>query len=338
MYVVPILSFLLRNPAAVAGLVSLAGKVGSPNARFLHSAMAGPDAHEAVRLLPLLMQMAPLITTGVRLFDAGAARGNASSTPDVEYFSIGKIVKSIGKVLAPVAQIAAPIVGGIVGGPAGAAVGSMIGGLVGGAAGAEQKVPAQGASAGLVTPSGTTLLQTATPEINSLARNALVMARTSGPESAFMYLVTSVPQMRQVVQEMRNLRAQAFFDDDPRAQCSMHGRLEVLKDEELVGGNQLSTPASFGRPGTFYKSSLVQARLVDDLASGVYGQIEFADLPYKISIARRSGQGRARIALAHELAHLANRVYKLGLNHDKVHALGVFYASEGQKILNALPV
>jgi hypothetical protein len=338
MYAIPLMAFLLEHPQLLRSLISVAAGAQAPAAKFVHGVLAGPQAEEAFKMLPTLAKTLPLIRVASLLFDEGAARGNASNIPDVEYFSLGKIIKGITNVIAPIAKVAAPVVGGLIGGPAGAAVGAAIGGIAGGGIAGPGAPKVEAPKVGLISPQGSTLMQLGTEDLNILARNALVMAKTSGPESAFMYLATSVPQMREVVQLMRNIRANSLFDDDPRASCKVHGRLEVLRDEELVAGNRLVTPGSFGRTGVFYRSPLVVASLSDDLASGVFGQIEFADMPYKISIARRAGQGRARIALAHELAHLANRVHKLGLNHDKVHALGVFYATEGQKVLNSLPV
>jgi hypothetical protein len=68
----------------------------------------------------------------------------------------------------------------------------------------------------------------------------------------------------------------------------------------------------------------------------VYGQVDLAELPFPISISAKHGPARARISAAHELAHVVNQSYKLGLSHGQVHELGVFYGTEGFPMLQAL--
>jgi hypothetical protein len=88
-------------------------------------------------------------------------------------------------------------------------------------------------------------------------------------------------------------------------------------------------------PGQFYKGSMVNATL-EDLGGDVFGMVNLRTLPFPISISSSHGGGRARVALAHELAHVADKLFKLGLSHDKVHDVGVFFASEGIPAFQAL--
>jgi alcohol dehydrogenase class IV len=55
-----------------------------------------------------------------------------------------------------------------------------------------------------------------------------------------------------------------------------------------------------------------------------------------VRLSSHNTPARANIALAHELAHVATKLYKLGLDHKHVHDLGVFYATEGFPIYQAL--
>jgi hypothetical protein len=92
----------------------------------------------------------------------------------------------------------------------------------------------------------------------------------------------------------------------------------------------------FKKTGVFYRSNLVEARLVPDLGEGVYGQIDMVGLPRPIAISVRSGPARARISLGHELAHLMNADLKLGRSHDTVHAIGHMLATEAYPAMQAL--
>jgi hypothetical protein len=114
------------------------------------------------------------------------------------------------------------------------------------------------------------------------------------------------------------------------------GRPFILRDEACsVCKTKLGDFSGRITPGQFYKSSLIDARVSQDMGGGVFGEVNLSRVPFKVRINGRNSDGRARIALSHELAHVANKVYKLGLNHDKVHDLGVFYGVEGIPLLNA---
>jgi len=89
--------------------------------------------------------------------------------------------------------------------------------------------------------------------------------------------------------------------------------------------------------GTFFKSGLISASLVNSLEEGVYGMVDLgASFPVPVSISAKHGGARARISAAHELAHVGNALYKWGLPHTAVHELGVYYATEALPALQAL--
>jgi hypothetical protein len=87
--------------------------------------------------------------------------------------------------------------------------------------------------------------------------------------------------------------------------------------------------------GTFYRSNLVTASVRRDLGNNVYGEVHLGQMPFPLIIAGSSRDPRAKIALAHELAHVATKLYKLPLNHNHVHDLGVFFATEGMPLMKA---
>jgi hypothetical protein len=61
----------------------------------------------------------------------------------------------------------------------------------------------------------------------------------------------------------------------------------------------------------------------------VFGEVHLSQLPFPLHVSANSSEPRATVALAHELAHVANKLYKLPLNHHQVHDLGVFFGTEG---------
>lgn len=98
---------------------------------------------------------------------------------------------------------------------------------------------------------------------------------------------------------------------------------------ECVGcGTRLNDFAGDLPAGKFYESRLLTAELVD-MPQGSFGEIELKGMPFKLRVSSRSGSGRGAIAFAHELAHLFDKVLKLGLSHQQVHSLGVAWATEG---------
>lgn len=86
--------------------------------------------------------------------------------------------------------------------------------------------------------------------------------------------------------------------------------------------------------GTFFQSPLVTAK-VSHGNEGFYGRISMGVLPHVITISNGIGSARAAIALTHELTHLANEMYKLGLQHHQVHELGVYFATQALPVIRA---
>jgi hypothetical protein len=68
----------------------------------------------------------------------------------------------------------------------------------------------------------------------------------------------------------------------------------------------------------------------------VFGQVDINRMPFSMSISGEHGPVRASIAMAHEMAHVADQMLKLGMSHDKVHSLGEFYFREGLPALESL--
>jgi len=100
------------------------------------------------------------------------------------------------------------------------------------------------------------------------------------------------------------------------------------------------TPSFVGsgkvKNGEFYRSKLVTARVVPSIGDGIFGEVRLNEFPFPIRVSGNAGNARATVALAHELAHVANQLYKLGLTHNQVHDIGVFYATEGVPALAAM--
>lgn len=146
---------------------------------------------------------------------------------------------------------------------------------------------------------------------------------SEGPGEAFASLVEEDPNAEEL------LDALSILADGRVIPSKMKDQLHFGETCDLCDG--ILSPDFSGRlpSGTFYRSNLITASLSQGLGRNVYGQVTLSDMPFPISINSQVGSGRARIALAHELAHVANKVYKLQLPHGQVHDLGVFYATEG---------
>jgi hypothetical protein len=87
--------------------------------------------------------------------------------------------------------------------------------------------------------------------------------------------------------------------------------------------------------GTFFRSPLVQGRIANSMDGRIHGEISMAGTPFPITINSQQNAGRGLIAVAHELGHLVDAVYKFGLPHHQVHELGVFFATDGLAVLDA---
>lgn len=82
------------------------------------------------------------------------------------------------------------------------------------------------------------------------------------------------------------------------------------------------------KPGVFFSSPSVVASITPD-NPGWFGEVNLATYPYTLRLGNGSGEGRSTVSLAHELAHIANRMYKLDLSHEQVHEVGVFFGQTG---------
>jgi hypothetical protein len=258
---------------------------------------------------------------------------------EIEYFSLGSIVKSISKVIAPVAKVVAPFI------PGGSVI-SGIAGVIEGAGTSKPSTAPQGAS--IMTPTTTApagptapgaalvgssdFVQLPRVSMGALeaARTANAIAKMSGAGAALAYLMTNYPPMKEVTAAIQMLNSGILMDNTQPSHDVRCDECEgKLARDEAFSGN-------FGRPGIFYRSSQITAELTDRLGPSVFGQVTLSDLPFRIEISRQYGKARAQIALAHEIAHVANQMLKLGMSHDKVHSLGVFYATEGLPALLAM--
>lgn len=157
-----------------------------------------------------------------------------------------------------------------------------------------------------------------------VARNALQVYAAHGPEYGLYYIFENFPPMQEVLGALRRIGRPATSDMAyyTASRCdacpSMRGFLGRLPT------------------GPFYSGRVVTASVSNRLGDGIYGQVDLSELPFRIDVSSKHGTGRARVALAHELAHVADQLYKLGLSHPQVHDLGVFFASEGIPALRAL--
>jgi hypothetical protein len=79
--------------------------------------------------------------------------------------------------------------------------------------------------------------------------------------------------------------------------------------------------------GTFFNSTWFTAQLAS-MPDDVYGEIEVDQLPYRVTINNKNVASRAEQAFVHEMMHAVNEIFKLGLSHDQVHAVGTFMFSE----------
>lgn len=156
-------------------------------------------------------------------------------------------------------------------------------------------------------------------EINELA----------GPEVAMSTVAASDPALAEVVDTLEEIGA---TEEMPSL-----GPWEYTDQVYDCGLCDFAHRGFQGRlpSGRFYSSALVQGSLSRDLGDGVHGEVKLGTLPFPIRISAHHTAARGAIALAHELAHVANLLYKMGLPHDKVHELGAFFATEGLPMMKA---
>jgi len=89
------------------------------------------------------------------------------------------------------------------------------------------------------------------------------------------------------------------------------------------------------KEGEIYRSNMMRIG-VGTLPIGVHGETIIDQLPFDITISRDQVPARAQIALSHEVAHVMDETYKMGLTHEQVHDMGVFLTTEGLPALSAL--
>lgn len=235
---------------------------------------------------------------------------------EVRYFKlgrIGKIFKSGLKAAAKIAPAVASFVPGV--GPIlGTAASAIVGGLT--------KAGAEGAKAVTAEEGGFT--KTPQAAIDTAVAHAFALAKAFSPREAVLHLFSAIPELGQLMVALSR-GPQPYRDWAPlHDACHACG---ATADRDWRG----ALPE-----GEFYRSQLVSASVRKDLGRDVFGMVHLNRFPFPVAISGAHGPVRARIALAHELAHVANKVYKMGIPHSAVHDLGVFYATEGLPALRAL--
>jgi hypothetical protein len=81
------------------------------------------------------------------------------------------------------------------------------------------------------------------------------------------------------------------------------------------------------RRAEFYRSGMVTAEL-DDMPRGIYGEIDFDQMPYRIRVNRGAVNSRIRLAYVHEMVHAIDEQAKFGISHDQIHALAMYILNE----------
>lgn len=125
-------------------------------------------------------------------------------------------------------------------------------------------------------------------------------------------------------EESEGLSETGFYYDAPEVFdriCSKNLQLDSFVHE----GVRLSDFAGSIPSGEFYRSPLVVARVSSEPLA-YFGEVDLGTRPFSVTIGGNTGEGRAVVTLAHEFAHIADKLYKLGLTHEQVHALGIFTA------------
>jgi hypothetical protein len=171
------------------------------------------------------------------------------------------------------------------------------------------------------------------PNVAYAARRYREMVDAFGVATAFSNFADRNPRLLKFFELIaRTARPGSLdvFDEEPYQR--FHARDEDCNACDLaLGGFQGSIPR-----GKFYRSQLLTGTVVDDLSGRVHGEVNLKNMPFSVKLSDHNTPARASIALAHELAHVGNKLYKLGLDHRAVHDLGVFYASEGFPLYSAL--
>jgi hypothetical protein len=82
---------------------------------------------------------------------------------------------------------------------------------------------------------------------------------------------------------------------------------------------------AFYAPGSFtvgpvFRNDKFNIRL-DSLPPGDFGAVDLDTVPYEITLNADGSPGRIRVSLVHEILHVLDEQYKLGLSHDGLHVL-----------------
>lgn len=176
------------------------------------------------------------------------------------------------------------------------------------------------------------------PGAAAVANRFMEAAELFGPEAAIEGVASESPEVAPLLEALEEIGAEeeayeesAWFDPD---------RFARTRDEDRGYACGLCHDRSRnfdGRlpEGRFYKSSMIEGRLSRGLGAGVHGDVRLGTFPFPIRVSADHTAARGAVSLAHELAHVADAMFKLGLSHDKVHTLGTFYATEGLPALKA---
>jgi len=82
-----------------------------------------------------------------------------------------------------------------------------------------------------------------------------------------------------------------------------------------------------GGKGVIFRSQLLDISYADPGAR-VHGDVDLSTLPFKVRISPQTSQGRAEIALCHELMHVANQLLKGNLTHEQIQSFAVYLRTE----------
>jgi hypothetical protein len=167
---------------------------------------------------------------------------------------------------------------------------------------------------------------TASRDVTAAEISRLPKGLSSGTKQELTQLYT--PMAKRMGLNPERIMADRVLRD---ADTNGHERCEPCEANINLGTFSGSLPR-----GEFFRSRLITASVTPGLGGGVHGEVNLSRMPFKIRVSRDNTPARAEMVVAHELAHVANKVYKLGLPHRAVHDLGVFYATEGLPLYSAL--
>lgn len=323
---------------AMAAIPALTGEKNSTS--FRGFSLSNLDVEELVALISVLMKARPAFSL---LKDA-----ISDGEPEVEYFKIKEVFSKIGKAVKGVLPSIAPIAAGLIPG-IGPVAAPIVAGIMQGREAekeAERAARLFGSQGGLVAQ--TFPVPTAPSQLTPDQKSYIEGIRQMhGVHVAMAELFRIRPD---VAESVGNLIAWLNVRSQPVVSVPLYNsQLPVARDRDVEC--DFCAPSSPGYlerdshggdwtgripSGTFFRSRLVDASVKPSLGRGVHGEVHLKTMPFALHIAGDQVPARAGISLAHELAHVAARLYKLPLRHDQVHQLGVFFATEGVPALLSL--